>query len=123
MPIYQRPELPPLDALRQTTAALKAGNDARAAHLARPTQAPAPRLDPRQENGRSELLALVAWLRRLHQEGQTDRETLVDYYIGFRDAADEFLTALGARTVESRRGHLDAMHEAIASLDLFRAGR
>lgn len=124
MPKYKSPEMPPVQALRDATAALKAGNDARAAKLA---ASPAVvlasgRLNEEQEYARCELIALCDMAQREDEKGD-DPALRLQFYAGLREAIREFCTALGARTAERRNDSLQAMRDAIDSLKRYQGER
>lgn len=122
-PPYKSPVLPPASELAKVTAEYKRVNDERAARMAaasaRPVSPASAGLDEMAEAARCELLTQCAIAERADQEGEDD-DLRLRFYAGFREACAEFFHALGARRLVARDNHLDAMHEAIASLDRYR---
>jgi hypothetical protein len=124
---YKSPELPPVESLAKVTADYKRTNDAREKKLAagaRIVLRTNAGLDELSESARCEILALVAHGKKAEDDASWTAEMRLEFYRGLAEAAGEFCTAIGARTDARKGSHLDAMHEAIASLDRYRgAGR
>jgi hypothetical protein len=132
MPLYKRPQLPPLDALRDSTASLRKSNDEREAKLGIVKRAPigpsqlAPAFrahnDARdmrawseeQENARQELIVTC---HLIAGEMTDDRVHM------FVQGVLEFLAALGAKSNKSRFDAITAMRQAIASLEEAQTGQ
>lgn len=124
---YKSPELPPPDDLARSTARYAEHNAALRAKQAKASDRHILRtsagLDEATEAARCELLTQCQIGKRYDQEGADPQKRLA-FYASLRDACEEFFAALGASTPRTRSNHLDAMHEAIASLDRYRgAGR
>jgi hypothetical protein len=121
-PRYKSPELPPVESLAKVTADYKRANDERARRLAGPVVvASAGPLDEQSESARLEILACVAHGKKAEADWTPDMR--LEFYRGLADAVAEFCTAIGART-EARKGdRIDAMWQAIDSLNLYRGAR
>lgn len=123
LPPYRSPELLPPAALAEVTAKYKAHNDARQTRLdagARIVLRTSAGLDTQSEEARRQILDLIAQGRRAEADPEWTLEMRLDYHRALSEAMWEFCTALGATTSARRGTHLDAMHEAIASLDAYR---
>lgn len=120
---YVRPELPPVDALRDATKQLKEANDARAKKLAAGAGvalvAARGALDEMAENCRIEILTLCDLGDSQDAEGRLSPAERLAFYQGLCKATREFCALLSARTAARRNDAMQAMRDAIDSLNRY----